>query len=67
MQEAPQTFWPVVQVSSFAAVAVYLGINLWWRRMPNYAHRARLADIQVRANLDLEQGNCAAARPAGRQ
>ena len=47
VQDAPHTFWPVVQMSALAAVATYVSIYYYWRRMPNYAHRKRISDVQV--------------------
>ena len=47
LQEVPNVFWPVVQFSGAAAVSVYVGIYVWWKHVPHYAHRQRIADIQV--------------------
>ena len=47
-QDVPNVFWPVAQLAAVAAVATYIGIFVYWKHVPHYAHRQRIADIQVR-------------------
>ena len=40
-------FWPVAQFAAVAGVATYVGIYVYWKHVPHYAQRQRIADIQV--------------------
>ena len=67
LEETPGMFWPVVQGSCLAAVLTYTAIYAYWRRMPNYAHRQRVADIEVgcaACTWLLTRGCLAACKPA---